>query len=582
MESLNTEPIRRARPLDARPFVARAPELATLERALGAARRGLPRVVLISGDAGIGKTRLLRRLQQLASDRGFEVLTGRCLEHVDLPYHPFEGTLFPRLLDAARAEPTLAEAAAVIASSLDRSVPDPAAGGAAAAREQLWLFRSVARAASALARRRPLLVTVDDLQWADGPSADLFVHVGQEMADAAVRAEVPILLAATHRTEPDTPLGRHLARLEREEIVHALAVRGLGERETAELLRSLGLEHPSRQLVDLVVRTTHGNPLLVEAAVEYLSRGALRDEGGQLVATDLLLDLPLPHDLSDAARARIDRLDDADRRVLATAAVIGEPFRTTVLARLCNCDPEAADRALRAAVTAHVVTREGDGYVFAHPVFARVLLGVLSDAEREGIHLAAARVLAESAAERGEQSLAVAFHYAQSGAEAPPAEVARACVLGGERAWQLAAWGEAARDFDAAATAEARAGAAPEVIADLHRRAGDAHCRNMDPGPGRERFARAADGFRRAGDVRGEARRVGRAPPCRGLLGHVRATGRARAPGRTGPGARGDRPGARCARAVPARGSVVAPGSHARRRGVRRAGARDRGRRRGP
>ena len=506
MDSLSVERTSRAQPPEARPFVARAAELTTFERDLGAALGGMPRVLLLSGDAGIGKTRLLRCLQRRAADRGFEVVTGRCLEHLDLPYHPFESTLFPRLVEAVRTDESLGDVADAIISALDRSPRETTPSTDSPAREQLWFFRAIAKVLLAIARHRPLLVTVDDLQWADRPSGDLFVHLGQEIADAALRAQVPIVLAATHRADPETPLGRDLSRLGREEIVRPVPVAALTEHETGELVRSLGLARPSRQLIDLVLRTTGGNPLLVEAVVAHLSRGGVREEGGQLVAAGSLVDVPLPQDLSAAAAARLDPLDDTARLVLSTAAIVGEPFAMDVVAAICEHDVAEVERVVRDAEDARVVARDPEGYRFAHPAFTRALLGALTSTERQHLHLTAARTLVAERGATPDRTLAVAFHYAQAGASADPEDVVRACTAGGNLAWQLAAWGEAARDFDAAANVMERLGSEPAATAEAWQRAGDAHCRNMDPGPGRERFGRAAVGFRAVGDVRGEAR----------------------------------------------------------------------------
>ena len=199
-----------------RPFVNRHHEREWLEERLDDARTGQPQLVLISGEPGIGKSRLLREVQRTASSCGMEVSTGRCREHLDLPYLPFAASLLPRLQLLAREDPALGRHAAVI----ERLLGDDAESQPTRAeeQEQTRVFVAVAAATIRLAERRPLLVVVDDLHWADRASLDLFTHLALEIADTAMSEPVAVMLAATYRDAARSPFSDDIERLQREEI----------------------------------------------------------------------------------------------------------------------------------------------------------------------------------------------------------------------------------------------------------------------------------------------------------------------------------------------------------------------------
>ncbi len=234
--------------------------MARLRAHLQAVRAGRPQIVFLEGDAGIGKSRLLRSIQRDAADSGFEVLPGRCLEDFDLPYLPFRSSVLPSLAAVARATPGLEPAGQLFDRVLEAPVGDVLQDGTAFTPEHSRLHHAVATVALTAARDRPILITVDDLHWADTLSVDMLVQLVFEASDAAIGGTVPLGLVVTHRPNPDGRLARDLDRMHREEICHRIAVGPLAEVDAAQIVRDLGLARASRQLVGAILRVSGGTP----------------------------------------------------------------------------------------------------------------------------------------------------------------------------------------------------------------------------------------------------------------------------------------------------------------------------------
>ncbi|MGH9050934.1 MAG: AAA family ATPase [Acidimicrobiia bacterium] len=487
------------------PLVGRSRELAWLDERLDDALAGKPQVLLITGEAGIGKSRLLRELQRRARARGADVCPGRCREGHTVPYLPFLRSFFPRLERACREDGDPHGHAELIARLSGR--PDQPTGGAdpSPEQEQAWLFFAVAETAVRLARRECVLVTIDDLQWADPPSVDLLYQLVVEIADAGLGAPVRLCLAATMRPPPEGQLAAAIARVQREEICNALGVGGLDEGEAAELVRALGLERSSRQLISSVHGATRGNPLHIEAVVQQAAgSGAVRDRGGELVADPAIVSSATPADVGGALDTQIDRLGERGREVLTLASFLDEPVSAGVLAELAH-EPDVAG-AIADAVEAGVVISEEDEIHFAHPLFAHLLRRRPDLMARRQIHLAAADVL-ERAADLDESVRVheVAHHLIEAGPVAAPDRTLEWAQRAGDRSWSMLAWGDAARCFEAAGRAAEEVEAPAAEIANLLLRSGVAHYRAMAFGPSSDQLERSARFAAVAGDARGLA-----------------------------------------------------------------------------
>ncbi|HJY84750.1 MAG TPA: ATP-binding protein, partial [Candidatus Binatia bacterium] len=166
----------------ASPFIGRRQYLDLIDHWLEEARAGQPRVVLIRGDVGAGKTRLLKEVRPLAGRHGLEVCYGRCYEEIVLPYLPFVESLLVQLADMPEeVVRTLGANAEVIRLFLERVGTAPSTAGliqsAETDQDTLRLYLALTRATIALAQRRPIVLILDDLHWADRSSLDLFSHL---------------------------------------------------------------------------------------------------------------------------------------------------------------------------------------------------------------------------------------------------------------------------------------------------------------------------------------------------------------------------------------------------------------------
>jgi DNA-binding CsgD family transcriptional regulator/tetratricopeptide (TPR) repeat protein len=343
-------------------FVGRARELGALQRALDAARAGHGAGVLVAGEAGVGKTRLVSELG--AHAEGFEVRLGRCLDLVgtELPYQPFAEAL--------------------------GGLPEREASS------QLRLFEAVL---AGLAERAPALLVLEDLHWADASTLDLVVFLAHNLHDRSV------LLVGTYRpNEPATAEGmRRLAEgVRRSGAALAVELGPLAPEELATLLTARG---GAPELTDAIVARSEGNPFFAEELL------AVR--GGAL-----------PRGLRELLLQRVARLDAPTQDLLRLAAAAGRDVPFALLRATTALPEEALRAALRAAVDHGVLVGDqaAGSFGFRHALLAEAVYATILPGEREALHARLAEQLEGRAA-----AAELAPHWAAAGraAEALTASV---------------------------------------------------------------------------------------------------------------------------------------------------------------
>jgi DNA-binding CsgD family transcriptional regulator/tetratricopeptide (TPR) repeat protein len=359
-------------------FVGRSGELAALDGAQAAAAEGQPGLVLVGGEAGVGKSRLVEEFTARAADAGFLVLVGHCIElgADGLPLAPLVDAL--RALARGRSAEELADLFGPTRRGLARLLPeldpDIAAppidrdGGQAA-----QLLELVLALVTRLSAGRPLLLVIEDLHWADQSTLELVAFLVRSMRD------LPVLLVATYRSDElhrRHPLRPLLTGWERVRSVRRIDLPRFDRAEVGAQLDAILSRTPGAELVDVIFDRSGGNAFLVEELA-----GTVQSGGDP---TDL------PPSLRDVLLSRLDSLTEPARRLVRTAAVSGRSVSEQLLAAVAGVGGTALFDALREAVESHllVVDETGRGYAFRHALARDAVYDDMLPGERVQLHMA--------------------------------------------------------------------------------------------------------------------------------------------------------------------------------------------------
>jgi DNA-binding CsgD family transcriptional regulator/tetratricopeptide (TPR) repeat protein len=389
-------------------MVGRAAELARLREL--AATVADPAVVLITGEAGIGKTRLVAELVATL-DPAVPVLAGQGSQGA--PGRPFQ-----LLLEAV--EPVVEPWDAVPAALGDREEPlrlllGPVAPRLAGHAEREYGQEELLRAAVALVRELaggdPTVLVFEDLHWADAQSVALFGRL-------AVAADLPLLLVGTFRPEGVTrrhPTVELIAELERQRSVATIALERLDRAGVAELLAAVYRRPLPFRVAEALHQRTGGNPFFLEELV--VTADALAEPARLAVA-------PLPWNLTEAVLRRLDDLTPEQRRVIDAAAILGRRVSFDLLATVTGSGEEELIGILRHLVAENlVVEEEPDVFAFRHALTREAITSRLLGRERRRLHEKALAALQEAA---DTDHAAIAWHAQGAGRYDEMVEAARA------------------------------------------------------------------------------------------------------------------------------------------------------------
>lgn len=488
-------------------LLGREPELDVLRDAFEAARGGSPTLLLVTGDAGIGKTQLIR--QAMAEFRGDAlVAAGHCYEQSGVPYFPFIEALRSYLDQSPDAMDLLsAEEARVVGGLLGLEASAGAEeDGGASMRETGVLPLTISRLLLGLADRQPLVLVLDDIHWIDKPSTSALQHLAYALSDAATQQSVPTLVVCAYR--PDVlpvETAQAVSRLQRESIITSLALRGLPEAAARELIRLTAGARPSQQLVAALMHATGGNPLFLEEAVsDLLGTGNLTETNGVLVANVPVEEIRLPGGLVQAVGHRLQNLKEASRSVLLVAACLGDSFDPEELVACCG-EREAVLNALDDAARGRFIAGDARRMRFAHPLYRHAFFDDASPSRCQDAHGRIAETLERLHADNLDPHVVrIAGHLLAAGSLPDTEKVVEYARAAGEEAFRIFAWGDAARLFAAAAQRALDADVfSMHDVADLYFRAGLCAFRDTDAGPGLDYLAKAIELFEATGDDAG-------------------------------------------------------------------------------
>lgn len=412
------------------PLVGREQELACLAETWQSALVGQCSLLLISGEAGVGKTRLVQEFADQQYWRGIRIVQGRCYEFERLlPYQPVAEAL--RSLPPTMAAAVTATLPEWITAQVSRLAPNlfdpdsgsPDAAAAAQGESQEKLFEAVSRFFAQFAAQEPLLLILDDLHWASDSTLQLLHYLARHLV------EQPLLLVGTVRPEVVTPaqalatLGR---RLERDGIARRLQLAPLSATAMASLIDQLsGDGAATRTLADRLYRETEGNPFyLIQILRALFETGAIRVEAGRWQADYAALcqdRLPLPASVSEMIAARVGRLSKQTQDAVQVAAVVGREFDFDLLhaawghgedATLAALDDLLRQRLVGDAIAAGSA---GHDYAFTHHKIQEVIYSGLSRRLRQHLHGHVGTALEQMlGAECGTRAAELAFHFEQA------------------------------------------------------------------------------------------------------------------------------------------------------------------------
>ena len=383
------------------------------------------RLALISGEPGVGKTRLAWEVTATARLDGAPVVSGGCYENeATTPYLPFVEAF--RRLTGERDDAALGKLLGDTASEIARLAPEiearlgpfPDRPRLGPPEERLRLFDHVARFLRRVAAPRGLLVFLDDLQWADHGSLALLHWLLRQLADDRV-----LFLGTYREVELDRahPLSKALVSWERERLATRIRLDRLDRAATARMLRTLlGETDLSEEFVGALYAETEGNPFFVEEVVKTLvAEGNIVHEGSSWRRRQSSGEFALPQSVKAAIGSRLDRVSEACSDLLRTAAVLGKEFGFDELASVAGGSEDELLDALDEATAAQLVAPvRGETFRFTHDKIREVLYEELNPVRRRRVHARIASGLAEL--ERGGRRVAVedlAHHFVESGDE---------------------------------------------------------------------------------------------------------------------------------------------------------------------
>ncbi len=468
-------------------FVGREQELEQLRAAFDHAHSGAGAVVMVVGEPGIGKTRIVQELETYARMRGGEMLWGRAHEAAGAPaYWPWVqvirshvaaagsdelrsqlGTAAP---EVARIVPEVRGAyrrwVHAIRSYLATSGPEElrsqlAAGASEVARivpevrerfpdlpepepardsetAQFRLFDAITTLLKNASAETPLVAVLDDLHRVERPTLLLLEHLSREIGSARL-----LVVGTCRDVEPQSPLEEVLAELSRGGRLQTVDLRGLSEEDVAGYIREAAGVEPSSQLVDAVYRETGGNPFFVSEVVLLMAQDGTLESG----------EVSVPPDVRATVGRRLSALSEGCNELLTIAAVVGRELTHELLVMLSDADDAGVLGLEEEALAAHVI-EQGDAagqYRFSHALVEETLLGELSTTRRVRLHGRVAEALEELPGQRAAAyAAALAWHFVESAtlSHGHAERATRYSRIAAEQAEAQFAWEQAVRHYE--------------------------------------------------------------------------------------------------------------------------------------
>ncbi len=376
------------------PFTARSAESAQLRTALDRARGGTGTAVLLSGDAGVGKSRLLTEFTAEAEAAGVHVLLGRCVSvgEAGLPYLPFKEVVE----QLGRLRPDLVDARPALSSLIGRTAATASRSGEENDLGQLQLFDAMFTVLAELSDDAPVVLAIEDLHWSDASSRDLLSFLVSRLSGQRLLVVATYRSDDLHRQHPLRPL---LAELVRLPAVERLDLAPFAPADALAFVASLADGGTDAELLADVAARSEGNAFFAEELVAASATGSAAG---------------IPTALADVLLARVETLSQTAQRVAGAISVTGRRHvRHAAVRTVVDLPDDELDAALREALQHHIlVTDDQGGYTFRHALLREAVYADLLPGERVRLHAAYARRIVEL--KQDELSGALAYHSLRS------------------------------------------------------------------------------------------------------------------------------------------------------------------------
>jgi predicted ATPase len=446
-------------------FIGRQNQMLALKNAVDDAISSKGRIVMISGEAGIGKTRLVEEIFEYCKTEGMIVLTGKCFfrEGGD-PYLPFVEAINDYVRQSRAQEEDVnipAGLGSMISHETSRDIiPMGLMGMGIEGNETVEeetptsavdftlerdrMFETVFNFFSNISKKQPLIFFLDDLHWADSATLQLLYYLARSIREARVlfvgayRPEEIETLGETH------PLTEAIQRMTRENLVVKIQLKRLSVEETQAVIDSMFERRMPKKMAELLYKETEGNPYFIEEVVKSLVDSGVVD--GDAAEGDIdISGVKIPSSVTDLISRRIEQLDEETRKVLDYSSVVGNEFNYYVLLKTTGMDEEELVEGLDKLMDLKLVSEDpsggGENYGFTHNMTREVVYRNLSRAKRRLMHKKVGKSLEEIYKGREDAvCYALAYHFTQA------ADMGRALdysLTSGEKAMSIFAFDEA-------------------------------------------------------------------------------------------------------------------------------------------
>jgi len=479
-------------------LVDREAPLAQLRKSLEGTVAGQGRIVFLSGEAGIGKTRLVQELETDAKAKNVLVLHGRCLSPLGSdPYFP----ILEALREYSKGQPGQEKVRrSVPMSVLAAGDNGTASGGKAMSMgllgiddifdkdksdvhsriDRLWridvgrerdrTFETISSMILDIAKERPLLLFLDDAQWADSATLNLLVHISR-----SIKGHKALILCAYRIEEILDVEGKpHIVReamrrIENEKASEKLGLEGLKKGETRLFLsRLLEIKDIPEDLVDVLQDRTSGNPYFIEELVKGLvEQGIIVPKDNRWTTRSRLKDLALPSSIKDVITRRLSRVDPRAMKTLERAAVIGKEFALDILESVGECEEEALvddlDLLVKSKILVEDTGKGRDGYRFTSTALRDAVYEGISNVKRRMLHKRVAKAI-EDLYGKGSTEVVytLAHHYTMA---KDPTNSVKYMARAGDLAFRAFALDEASKHYRSALEVLGKGELNPEQLA---------------------------------------------------------------------------------------------------------------------